>query len=989
MGRNRMDDCYYNRKFMKEIKEITSHARSGEYCMAAIDIGNFRLFNKIYGRRAGDELLDSIYDELCNIAKRSGTTSGYYGADNFCILLPDSDNSVSNLNEVIIKILKGWNDTVAFYPLIGVYSIDDNSVMPEIMYDRATMALSHSMHDGYGHICRYSQDMEDNLQKEVLLLSDIKTGLENGEFIFYVQPQCNITSGKIVGAEALVRWKKKDGSIVSPGVFVPVLERNGMIDQIDRYIWESVCRWISEWRGMGYTAVPISINVSRIDILNMDVPQYLFKLLDKYNVPENLVKVEITESAYTENNDRIIYTVNSLRDRGFKVMMDDFGCGYSSLNMLKDIPVDVLKLDMRFLDISESEEEKGINILESVVNMARLLRLPIVVEGVETEKQEKFVQSLGCRYTQGYYYYKPMPVEKFEELLIDERHIDRQDLFYKQVEPLHIREFIDSNFISDSMLNNILGPVAFYEMHEHQIEITRVNEQYFRLAGSASGRANSYGKKFWNHVLADDRALIYSIFETAYENPTEGADGVIRFIRMDGTIIQVYVKVFFMKEKDGYRQFFSSLTDVSFLETGKTSAIRENNFVRDTDAAVFGADKYYADLPVGFSIDRIIEGTDGTAADFEIVYANNVMERMCGKNYEQLRILALHNFEDNKAQVLSNMYDVAYKGERREFSLYSHISNRYLNFMFYQYQYGYVGCILTNVTNEYIADKALNSIMSSFREVYYIHLDDNYCQMLYPDINRVQERGNYEETVNRHFYNGKIMNSDEENIRRFLSLDNMRKILISQDTAEMTYVRVDEHNNKEWCLTSVIVSTRKEDGSPESVIMVIRSVENLYNEARDKRASYMAETLATMSDGFLIYNADETEKILYASPGVLRMYGCTTIEEFRECIGTSFKDMVYEDDLERIEWEIEDQIKHSQRRLDYIKYRIRRKDGSIRWIDDCGHKEKQLDECGGAVYYVFISDITDSMSEAEKKQIIVKNKYYHTPDKTDDETTEN
>ncbi len=502
-----LSDFYYNRTFMSNVRSKMEMGLSGAYSMVAIDIEHFRLFNKLYGRETGDELILYIQNCLKEIAGEHDGVEGYLGADNFGIFIPDSHEIIKQIQEQIIKGIHKWNNTVGFYPVIGIYSINTDTDSPEIMYDRATLALSNAFEGQPDHICHYTQEMESRLEKEVELLSEIQEALKNNEFTFFAQPQCNIATHQIVGAEALVRWVKPDGTMVSPGAFIPVLEKNGMIDRLDRYVWDKVCAWIRSWIDRGFQPVPISINVSRVDIFSMDVPAYIFSLLEKYQLSEHYVKVEITESAYTESDERITSTVNILRGKGFKVMMDDFGCGYSSLNMLKNIPVDVLKLDMRFLDISETEEEKGMNILESVVNMARLLRLPIIVEGVETEKQEQFVQSLGCRYIQGFYFYKPLPVKQFEELLSDERQLDFHDLFYKQVEPLHIREFMDTNFITDSMLNNVLGPVAFYEMRDHQIEITRVNEQYFQLMGTSSGQANSYGKRFWNHVHADDRVL--------------------------------------------------------------------------------------------------------------------------------------------------------------------------------------------------------------------------------------------------------------------------------------------------------------------------------------------------------------------------------------------------------------------------------------------------------------------------------------------------
>lgn len=212
--------------------------------------------------------------------------------------------------------------------------------------------------------------------------------------------------------------------IDSPGKFVPILERTGAIYLLDQQVWEKVCQWLRSWIDRGYRPVPISINISRIDIMSMDVPAYLMHLLEKYDLSAKYIKAEITESAYAEEDKTINDTVNQLRDAGFLVMMDDFGSGYSSLNMLKSIPVDVIKIDMRFLEIEESEEEKGISILESIVNMARLLGMPIIVEGVETQQQENVLWSMGCRYTQGYYYYKPLPIDKFETLLADERSLD-------------------------------------------------------------------------------------------------------------------------------------------------------------------------------------------------------------------------------------------------------------------------------------------------------------------------------------------------------------------------------------------------------------------------------------------------------------------------------------------------------------------------------------------------------------------------------------
>ena len=562
MNSNNLSDYYYNHSFMERLRKRLPEILPNTYCIVAIDIEHFRLFNKLYGRSSGDEVIRYIYTCLKQSALEYDGIDAYLGGDNFVAFLPDDDEVLNNIRQKIIKKFSEWNNTSAFFPLFGVYTIKDTSVLPELMYDHAMLALSHAEEDYKWHICRYTIEMESTLEKEVYLLAAIEEGLEKGEFTFFAQPQCNIATGQIVGAEALVRWQKPDGEVLLPGGFIPVLEKNKMIDQLDRYVWEKVCQWLKGWIDQGYSPVPISINVSRIDIYAMDVPKYIFSLLEKYQIPEHLIKIEITESAYTENNNRISHAVNTFRNRGLVVMMDDFGCGYSSLNMLKNIPVDVLKLDMRFLQFKEEERQKSANILESIVNMAGLLHLPIVVEGVENESQEKFVQKLGCRYIQGFYYYKPLPIKKFEELLRDKRQIDTQGLVYKQVEPMHIREFIDTNFVSDSMLNNVLGPVVFFEVLGGDIKITRVNEQYFRMLGEQHFEEDIQ-KEFLKRIPEEERCVFHRMIEKAFENPVLGADGMIHLLCEGEQKMSVYTKVFYLREREGYRQYYCSLLDIS------------------------------------------------------------------------------------------------------------------------------------------------------------------------------------------------------------------------------------------------------------------------------------------------------------------------------------------------------------------------------------------------------------------------------------------
>lgn len=973
---NPLTGLYHNRYFYRRAEEYLKKVEPGEYSLVAIDIEHFRIFNKLYGREAGDTFLTAIADYLLKFRAEHGGIVGYMGGDNYAVLMQNNFQWFRELKSGIIGVLRTWSNTVGFLPALGVYVIEDTSVSVETMYDRATIAHTKVMGNYSKRICQYNSDMEDKLQEELELIEDVRQGLENEEFVFFVQPQCNISTGKIVGGESLVRWKHSTKGMIPPGKFIPILEKNGFIADLDRYVWEKVCRWLRSCLDRGYHPVPISINVSRIDIFSMDVAAYLKKLMDDYQLPTKLLKVEITESAYAESNDKIIRTVKQLRESDFLVMMDDFGSGYSSLNMLKSVSVDVLKIDMRFLEMNEKEEEKGIGILQSVINMARQMRMPIIVEGVETQKQESFLLKMGCRYTQGYYYYKPLPVEEFEKLLEDDRNLDFDGFWYKQVEAFRVKEFLDDNLFNDIMVNNIIGAAAFYEMYENQIEITRVNEQYYQLAGISQSEEAEYKKLFWNHVRDDDRQLLLSIFEQAYENEVNGAQGYVHFLRSDGTVRWIYVRVFFLREKDGRKQFYSSLTDLSALkemherQRSKTRTVNEL-----TQAQLEQMDKFYGSMPCGFTVVKLLLDNEGHPADYDIAYINDEMERICGGDVDRLRHMIQKSFADKYDELMEKTYQAAYKGEQSDYCTYSALSGRYFQLALYQYEYGYVGCILRDVTHMHIYEDALKNIVKDYSEVYFVHLKDNYCRMVYPDENHMLERGNYEALVNRHFTAGKISPADVATVRSFLSLDNLCSALKKQDAVECKYRRNVGRFGEEWCLTKVQVSERV-DGVPKTAIITVRSIEALMREKEEKRKQNIAQALRNMSEGFFIYQSEGEEKILYANPAVLRIYGCETLNEFQKLVGNSFRGMVHPEDLKRIEWEIQQQVQNSEGSMDFIQYRIIRKDGQVRWIDDCGHMEDAGAGEEGNLFYVFITDVTDKISEQEKDKLLNLNENY-------------
>lgn len=825
MEMNPLTGLYFSYAFFDRAEEYLQQIEPDTHCMMAIDLEHFRLFNKLYGREQGDCLLQKLAELLKGYEQKHGGIVGYLGGDNFCMLVHYEKEALKQLRRDITREVKKWSSPVGFLPAFGIYPIVDTAESAATMYDRATIALGHVLGNYSRRSCEYSEDMEEKMEEELRLLTEIQEALEREEFTFYVQPQCDISTGKIVGGESLVRWQHPKKGLISPGMFIPVLERNGCIANLDRYVWKRVCMWLREWMDKGHHPVPLSINVSRVDIFAMDVPAYLSELIQTYNIPPRLLKVEITESAYAESNDKIIRTVKQLQDADFLIMMDDFGSGYSSLNMLKSISVDVLKLDMRFLDINDQEEERGIGILESVVNMARQMSMPIIVEGVETKKQENYLLKMGCRYTQGYYYYKPMPIEEFEELIYDEHNLDLDGMWCKQVESLHLQELLDHNLFSDSMVNNILGPAAFYEMYDNNIEITRVNEQYFRLTGISGKEAGEQNRKFWIHVRDDDRQLLFSIFAQAYENQADGAQGYVHFQRADGEVLWISLRVFFLREREGRKLFYGSLTDMSSLQHERQpNDLLEQEVDELTENQHRHMVKYYGSLPCGYAVARVILDKEGSPRDYEIVYGNAEISRVSGGNMDRLRFLANRAFTDRFQEMLQKAYQAAYLGESVEFSIYSSLSCRYLHFTLGQYQYGYLTCMLQDVTHEFIYENTLKNILAPYKEVYFIHLQDNYYRMIYPDDHHLMERGNYEEAIERHFATGRILDYDKKNVSDFLTLKNLQKLLQKQDSAEYRYQRRSADGGDEWCLNTVNVCERV-DGVPKTAIMTIRSLD--------------------------------------------------------------------------------------------------------------------------------------------------------------------
>ena len=414
--------------FLQHLQDFLNTHKTEKWCVAAIDVEHFRLYNELYGTEQGNTLLNTLASHLLDYQKTSGCPVGYWGNDDFFLCLPDDRVQQQDIVITLQTCVSPNHQDVTFFLALGLCPVSEH---PEAdaatLCNYAQIAVMNPDHSGSG-IHRFAPAMLDSLKAQQQLLSELEHALDNHEFTFFLQPKCNSMTRAIVGMEALVRWNHPTRGCVQPSEFMPLLESTGLISRLDQYIWEAVCQTLQKWQASDSNLVPVSVNVSVVDIVNLDVPQIFSDLVEKYQLEPKLLLAEITETMLAENSSVVENAIQGLHRKGFSVMMDDFGSGYSSLNMLKDTNVDAIKLDMKLIDMNQQNRSKGVQIVESVVDMAHRLNLPIIAEGVETPEQVSMLQAADCLYTQGYYFYKPMPVENAEALLAQPNSEDYWDM---------------------------------------------------------------------------------------------------------------------------------------------------------------------------------------------------------------------------------------------------------------------------------------------------------------------------------------------------------------------------------------------------------------------------------------------------------------------------------------------------------------------------------------------------------------------------------
>ncbi|NLI21996.1 MAG: EAL domain-containing protein [Clostridiales bacterium] len=562
LERDPLTGIFNRHTFDKRTARMLRKKPEDPYQLQVWDVEHFKVINDLLGTVTGDRVLRAIAACLDDMLRGVGTYARLE-SDHFALCYPMRLFEPQALVDTVCRRLDELNIGLRAVLYAGVYNVENIRLSVDQMCDRATMALKTVKGKYHDRIAFYDSAMRDQLMMEQRIGSEMNTALQEGQFCFYLQPIYSITTGEPISAEALVRWNHPTRGIVPPKDFIPLFERNGFITRLDYYLWESVCRYQRRLRDEGIAPLPVSVNVSRLNLYNDHLCEDIIGLVNRYGLEPAMLKLEITESAYTDNPEQLLSAVKTLREYGFEIMMDDFGSGYSSLSMLKDLTVDILKVDMRFLAGMENNG-RAANVMASIVRMAKWLEIVVIAEGVETQPQIDFLRSIGCDEVQGYFYSRPMPEEAFSALLRNPESMrkpynsDRERL----LSDFDFQSLWESNQQISLLFSGMIGAIGLYEKTGDALEVLRVNESYFELMGTSPQRMLHESRNTADKLEPADRGKLLNACDRAVKtHAVEQAQ--LCWPHEDGHIMWLDIKVRHLGSVSKQELFYFALADIT------------------------------------------------------------------------------------------------------------------------------------------------------------------------------------------------------------------------------------------------------------------------------------------------------------------------------------------------------------------------------------------------------------------------------------------
>lgn len=583
----------FNRAVENAIAADEKGIAAGEYAIVYFDILRFKAINDMFGINEGDKLLIYIAETISS-ATEKGCIACRIGSDRFAVFIKRKDDELTQFINEYLEAVADYELAFEIVTNVGIYIIRETDLSVDAMLDRAIIAQSAIKGSYANKFSYYSEELRNAMLSEQEIVGMMSTALSEEQFDVYFQPQYNHLTGKLVGAEALVRWHHPERGVIMPGTFIPIFEKNGFILHLDLFVFEYVCRFLKRCIDMGLSTVPISVNLARYDIFQHDFIDKMERIRIKYDVPISLLRIEITETAIVGSNQHAYEIIKKLHQYGYIVEMDDFGSGYSSLNVLKDIDMDILKLDMKF--ISEGmENTRGGIILSSIIRMAKWLNLPVIAEGVENASQADYLRSIGCNYIQGYLYAKPMPEESYLDLLRDsDTSVTESQM--ELIETLDAGNFWNPESLDTLIFSNYVGAAVIFDYRNDEIEVLRVNRKYLQEIGGSISEKDVMRTDPLMLLDEHNRAIYTDMLSRAIETEDEQeCECWSRHINpsMDNICLRFSVRMV-GRSRDSFL-FYESVRNVTAEKEAIAETIRRENIFR---AASEHANIYYWEYDV-------------------------------------------------------------------------------------------------------------------------------------------------------------------------------------------------------------------------------------------------------------------------------------------------------------------------------------------------------------------------------------------------------
>ncbi len=622
----------YNRGYFYKKSEEFLKTTSSKYSIVAFDISRFKNINEYYGSDEADNILKDVGLKLIEFYNNGQIkVFGRIESDKFAWIMQDSKDKIVDIYNSLIAISQKYRHQIPVK--LGVYQIEDNNMPIKVAYNKAFLAGKSIKNDFDRNIQYFDAVMVSSFEKEQYVLNNFDKALENEEIIVFFQPKYDLQDNLICGAEALVRWADNKNGMISPAYFIPALENNGLITKLDKYIWDRTARYIRDWCRLGLNPKPVSINISKVDLLEPDLPNYIESIVRKYAIPHNLFELEITESAYVDGAVDVTSILKAFKNKGFTILMDDFGSGYSSLNTLRQFPIDVIKIDLKFLTNfdNSAEADKGRTIIESIVSMAKRLKLRIVVEGIETSEQANYCKSIGCEVAQGFFFANPIPEEEYIRLLNEERNTHKDLMFHNK----NVSEDIwNKNTLTQDYFNNVNGALAIISIRRDCMQPVKLNENYFRIIEQQRKEFYAATRNLYESIYPKDLDMFIENIGNARKE-MKPQTFLYRRINSNGNIKWIKATATYINSEDNITHlYFLSLDDVTEVKNMQRDVLE---MADSFDSGIIKCD--ISTNKVVFYNDKILEILGITKEEFDYNYKNNYLRLISPDAQKDFKLL--------------------------------------------------------------------------------------------------------------------------------------------------------------------------------------------------------------------------------------------------------------------------------------------------------------------------------------------------------------